>query len=78
MNAQEVARLLTRFEKRLATLADQARETRERAQHALDRLNRLRQDVKRLKAQMLAEIPTDDDIRIPPDKGSVPMPPEAG
>ena len=54
MTAQEVVLLLGGIERRLATIADQLQWTREQAQRGLDRINRLRQDLDRVKDQVFA------------------------
>jgi hypothetical protein len=65
----EVLQLLASFSKRLATLADHAHETREQAQHTLDRIYLLRQDVEKLRKQILidfdseAPVPSRSDMR---------------
>ena len=43
------------FERRLATIADLALETREQAQHTLDRINRLRRDLERFKQTLTCD-----------------------
>ncbi len=58
MNSAEILTLLTGFEKRLATIFDQATETVAQAQHTLDRLNRLRHDLDELRARFLANVDT--------------------
>ncbi len=55
MNTDEFLRMLTSISKRLATLGDQAHETREQAQHTLDRIYLLREDVEQLRRRLLAE-----------------------
>jgi ABC-type transporter Mla subunit MlaD len=68
MNTEEIVRLLTRLDRRLATVADQARETREQAQHTLDRLERLRQDLDRIRLTVAASADTSDQLPIFKDK----------
>ncbi len=68
MTQEEIIRLLASFEKRLATIADQARETREQAQHTLDRINRLRQDLEQVKSQLVSLADTSDQIPTPPPR----------
>jgi septal ring factor EnvC (AmiA/AmiB activator) len=64
MKADEVLKLLTKLDRRLATIRDQARETREQAQHTLDRLDRLRQDLERIRHTVIASVETSDSIPI--------------
>jgi hypothetical protein len=45
MTAEEMMSVLLSYERKLSTIADQAHETREQAQHTLDRVNRLRRDL---------------------------------
>jgi len=52
MTDAEFNELLTAVAKRLATLADMAHETREQAQHVLDRLTLLREDINALKYRL--------------------------
>jgi hypothetical protein len=54
MNTLDFINLLATLEKRLSTIADQAAETREQAQHTLDRLHRLRQDIEAVKAKLIS------------------------
>jgi hypothetical protein len=58
MSPEEMVTLLLSFERRLGTIADQAHETREQAQHTLDRINRLRRDLELLKQSLTASIET--------------------
>ena len=58
MSGNDFLHLLASFEKRLATIADQVAETREQAQHTLERINRLRQDLTQLKDRFLATADT--------------------
>jgi hypothetical protein len=58
MTLEEMVTLLLSFERRLATIADQAHETREQAQHTLDRINRLRRDLDLLKQNLTATLDT--------------------
>jgi hypothetical protein len=44
MTAGEMMSILLSYERRLASVADQAHETREQARHTLDRVNRLRRE----------------------------------
>jgi hypothetical protein len=60
MTPAEVLSHLTGFDKRLATLVDQATETVAQAQHTLDRINRLREDLNQLRAFFLASTETGD------------------
>jgi hypothetical protein len=59
----DVLAALVSFERRLDSIADQARETREQAQHTLDRLNRLRRDLERFREDVLA---ASDTMELPP------------
>jgi hypothetical protein len=68
MKADEVLKLLTRLDRRLATITDQARETREQAQHTLDRLERLHQDLDRIRHTVVASVETSDSIPVAKDK----------
>jgi Mg2+ and Co2+ transporter CorA len=56
MKNSEIAQMLTSFSKRLATLADQAHETREQAQHTLDRIYLLREDVEQMRRRFLSDL----------------------
>jgi hypothetical protein len=67
MTVNDVLNLLASFEKRLATICDQARETREQAQHTLDRVNKLFQDVENLKTKILATADTQDHPPLSPN-----------
>jgi hypothetical protein len=58
MTTADFISLLASLEKRLSTIADQAAETREQAQHTLDRLDRLRHDLERVKAGLIATADT--------------------
>src|SRR5262249_32254771 len=58
MSGNDFLHLLASFEKRLATIADQAAETREPAHHTLERITGLRQDLPQLKARSLATADT--------------------
>jgi uncharacterized coiled-coil DUF342 family protein len=58
MTEQEVADLLSALGKRLTTLADQASETREQAQHVLQRVNLLREEVNQWKQRLIEEART--------------------
>jgi hypothetical protein len=58
METHEVLHKLASFSKRLATLADQTHEIREQAQHTLDRLYLLREDIEQFR-RLLAEGATD-------------------
>jgi regulator of replication initiation timing len=48
MDSNEVLSKLASFTRRLATLADQIHELREQAQHTLDRMYLLREDIEQL------------------------------
>ena len=63
MDTSEVLQKLTSFNKRLANLADQVHETREQAQHTLDRIYLLRDDIEQLRRRLLAE--TEQDTPAP-------------
>jgi hypothetical protein len=56
MNPEEMLQRLTRFGRRLTTIADQIHETREQAQHALDRVYLLCDDVEQLRRELAAAI----------------------
>jgi hypothetical protein len=58
MTPDEVVNLLLSFERRLGTIADQAHETREQAQHTLDRINRLRRDLELLRQHITGSMDT--------------------
>jgi hypothetical protein len=58
MTTDEVLELLLRLERKLGTIADQAREAMEQARHTLDRANLLRRDVERAKEGLLAAADT--------------------
>ena len=64
MKVDEVLKLLTKLDRRLATITDQARETREQAQYTLDRLDRLRQDLDRIRHTVVASVETSDSIPV--------------
>jgi hypothetical protein len=55
---EEIVTLLSGFSKRLATLADMAHETREQAQHLLERINLLRREVEILRNHLVADSDT--------------------
>jgi hypothetical protein len=67
MSSEELLNLLTNFEKRLATIADQAAETREQAQHTLERIDRLRHDLAQVRQHILStvETQTHQALRLP-------------
>jgi uncharacterized coiled-coil DUF342 family protein len=65
MIPEEIVSLLFSFEKRLATIADQAQETREQAQHTLDRINRLRHDLDLFKQRLLSSVDTINYVPVP-------------
>ncbi len=56
MDPEEMLQRLTRFGRRLATIADQIHETREQAQHALDRVYLLCDDVEQLRRELAAAV----------------------
>jgi predicted nucleic acid-binding Zn-ribbon protein len=58
MTPNDVLNLLNSFQKRLATIEDQARESRDQAQHVLDRVGKLRHDLEELTKRVLATIDT--------------------
>lgn len=62
MTTKEILALLANFEKRLSTIADQATETREQAQHTLDRINKLRQEVEQVKARIVSTADTGEHV----------------
>jgi hypothetical protein len=55
MTDNEMTTLLLSYERRLATIADQAHETREQAQHTLECVNLLRRDLELLREHLAAE-----------------------
>jgi|SwirhisoilCB2_FD_contig_31_10482704_length_250_multi_3_in_0_out_0_1 hypothetical protein len=61
MDTNEVLQLLTTFSKRLATLADQALETRQQAQHTHDRILLLCEHIEELRRRIVMESVTDMD-----------------
>jgi hypothetical protein len=67
MTPEEIVSLLLSFEKRLATIADQAHETREQAQHTLDRINRLRHDLDAFRLRLMSSFDTIDYVPVPAD-----------
>jgi hypothetical protein len=68
MTPDEMVTLLLSFERRLATIADQAHETREQAQHTFDRINRLRRDLELLKMNLTASLDTINYLPLRPEK----------
>jgi hypothetical protein len=58
MTPEDIVNMLMSLERRLATISDEAHETREQAQHTLDRINRLRLDVGLLKQNLTASLDT--------------------
>ncbi len=60
MKTNEMINLLASFEKRLAAISDQAAEARAHAQHTIDRINKLRQDIEQLKHRVIATADTSD------------------
>ncbi|HVS37220.1 MAG TPA: hypothetical protein VMS17_16780 [Gemmataceae bacterium] len=62
MKTEEMLKLLARLERRLTTISDQMQETREQAQHAIDRLERLRQDLERIRKDITASADTSDSL----------------
>jgi len=56
MDSEEMLQRLTRFGRRLTTIADQIHETREQAQHALDRVYLLLDDVEQLRRELAAAV----------------------
>jgi hypothetical protein len=59
MDTNEILQLLTSFSKRLATIADQAHETREQAQHTLDRVYLLCDHIEQLRRRIMVESVTE-------------------
>ncbi|HEY7312287.1 MAG TPA: hypothetical protein VH643_23185 [Gemmataceae bacterium] len=59
MDTHEILQLLMSFNKRLATIADQAHETREQAQHTLDRIYLLSDHIEQLRRRIEIESVTD-------------------
>ena len=68
MTTDELLKLLSRLDRRLATVSDQVRETREQAQHAMDRLDRLRHDLDRIRREITASADTSDSLPVVKDK----------
>lgn len=64
MTLNDVLTLLTSFQKRLATIEDQARESRDQGQHVLDRIGKLRHDLEELAKKVLATIDTGEHVPI--------------
>ena len=58
MKTEELLRRLEGLEKKLASVATQARETREQAQHTLDRLDLVRQELQQFRLALLAKADT--------------------
>jgi hypothetical protein len=54
MTAEELMTILLSYERRLASIADQAHETREQAKHTLDRVNLLRRDLELFRQHVAA------------------------
>jgi hypothetical protein len=52
MKNEEVLKLLTALERRLTTVADQARETCEQARHTLERVELLRRELEKFKTDL--------------------------
>jgi hypothetical protein len=69
MMSSDMLALLASFGKRLERIADQAHETREQAQHTLDRINRLRRDLDLLKDSLMAAT---DTVQSEPNTREVP------
>lgn len=65
MEANEVLHKLTSFNKRLATLADQVHELREQAQHTLDRIYLLREDIDQVRRRFAADMGEDSRTPLP-------------
>jgi hypothetical protein len=59
METHDILYKLTCFSKRLATLADQTQEIREQAQHTLDRLYLLREDIEQFRRLLQIEWSTE-------------------
>lgn len=68
MTTREIVALLSNFEKRLATIADQATETRAQAQHTLERINRLVQEVEQLKFRIISTADTGEHAPLRPSE----------
>jgi hypothetical protein len=64
MTPNDVLNLLNSFQKRLATIEDQARESRDQAQHVLDRVGKLRHDLEELAKKVLATMDTGEHVPI--------------
>jgi hypothetical protein len=67
MTPEDIVNMLLSLERRLATLADQAHETREQAQHTFDRINRLRRDVELVKQSLTASLDTINYLPVRPE-----------
>jgi hypothetical protein len=69
MDPEEMLERLTRFGRRLTTIADQIHETREQAQHALDRVYLLCDDVEQLRRELTAAIEAERYLASPRPTG---------
>jgi predicted nucleic acid-binding Zn-ribbon protein len=62
MTPNDVLNLLTSFQKRLTTIENQAREARDQAQHVLDRLGKLQNDLEGLVRKVVAMLDTGEHV----------------
>jgi hypothetical protein len=69
MNPEDMLQRLTRFGRRLTTIADQIHETREQAQHALDRVYLLCDDIEQLRRELTASIEAERYLARPRSTG---------
>ena len=60
MKTEDVVKLLTSLERRLTTVADQARETCEQARHTLERVELLRRELEKNKNDLMSLVDTGD------------------
>ncbi|HTU21606.1 MAG TPA: hypothetical protein VMG10_26455 [Gemmataceae bacterium] len=65
METNEILHKLTSFNKRLATLADQVHEMREQAQHTLDRIYLLREDIEEVRRRLAADMGEESRTPLP-------------
>lgn len=64
MTTNQLAKLLKQMDRRLAAIEGQAKETREQAQHTLDRIGLLRRNFDQILREVLATTDTSDHIPI--------------
>lgn len=65
METNEILHKLASFSKRLATLADQVHEMREQAQHTLDRIYLLREDIEQVRRRLAADMGEESRTPLP-------------